>query len=284
MTVKRIRSPRNFFDPSTSPKTTYVEQLKSESQKVLHAATGGLHHVKRQKTTREFFDPSTSPKTTYVDQLKVESEKVYNGVPVVVDDTLGSRLSDDKLDVLVRNDSYLKDEAGEKYCGIKKLINTFISSHSKKYHQCLVLDGSKARTTKELLKVGVDHIDIPNDSEAYDDLVKFSKRTNGVISVHPMSLGDFLERNYNKTYNIIYMDTCGSYDNCPGRDIESCLDIMSNAQLDDDDVLVGITITSRCPGGKTSWKRCENHVKEAFGLRKCWEIEYGLMKTMFFKR
>jgi hypothetical protein len=285
MVAKRQRSARVFFDPSASAKTTYVDQLKNESQRLIGAARI-QRPTKRQRTTRDFFDPCVRASTTYVDKMMEESKKVVMNIDIVPRLDIIKLPKSDAFETLIRKESYNKDDTGEMYCGIKKLINTFISSHAKKHHKCLVLDAAKARTTKELLKVGVSRVDIPNDSETYHDLVKFSKRAgnDGIVKVHPMSLNKFLEVS-NNTFDIVYMDTCGTYENSPGRDVKTCLEALSNGNASlSDDPLLGVTITFRCPQGKKSWKSCEEHIRNAFGLQKCWEIQYGMMKTMFFNK
>lgn len=230
----------------------------------------------RTRTKPIFFNPSDPVKTTYYSLEKKTKRKrstkswvkVCNKKKLVIEG--------------LKFESYLKDEK-RKSCPLKEKVNKYIASVVKKNDSCLVLDGPKARTTKELSKKHVGYVAIPNNTTSVVELEKFAKKKKHVDTFR-MSLHD-LVKTTRKRYDVIYMDTCGFFTTGKEDDLKSTIDLCFYRNLLKEGGIFGVTVSSRTKGDiKDAFQKCEEWVTtQNPDMKLCWEIKYGHFRTMFFR-
>jgi hypothetical protein len=277
---------RVFLTPN---KKTYLTDLSVESRRnsmgvKYRDLRGGYKSVfvprrpvgTRQIKSRVFLTPN---KKTYLTDLSVESRHnsmgvKYRDLPTVVHGTpppIGG----------YKTDTYTKD-VQRRECEDKKLTNGFLERVVKAGDNCLVLDGSKARTSKHLLRGGAGSVLIPNYSSAFVALSKFSDRHDNVCVV-PKSLHDVVVTSP-ETFDVIYMDTCGFFTCNSDTDLKSSIERVFYRNMLNRGGVFGVTITSRTDGTVVDAKTlCDKWITTHSGLVNVFTHTYGQMTTMFYK-
>lgn len=222
----------------------------------------------RKVVKRQFYNPNVSTKTIFMDKV-LKKTKTKKKVKTTY----------------LKPEMYTKDTK-KKDCKVKVDVNTFLASNIKDGDKCIILDGSAAKSTSEILKKvpGVSTIEIPNFSNAYHDLNRRFKK-NDKVSVIPVTLYDFLASKTNCTpYDIMYLDTCGYFYTSQPDDLKSCVEmVFRNDMLKYDGGIIGLTVCKR--GSNIQWELCEKFFKfYSHAFTKIYEVEYGTMKTVFFKQ
>jgi hypothetical protein len=245
-------------------------------------ASGKIKHKRREerrkRKPRVFFTPSEPTKKTYISELEQESAKIRSDC-VKYTDLVRARNQPST------NDPYTKDSLRAE-CFDKKITNAFLANQAKRGSSCLILDGSKARTTKRLLSVGVGSVLIPNNNySTFTKLAEFAncERSAGKVSVVNDSLNDVVTST-RRRYDIIYMDTCGMFTTGSSIDLRSTIYACFYRKLLKEGGVFGLTITSRTNGTIVDAKNhCDQWVTKQSGLTNIFTHVYGPMITMFYK-
>ena len=268
--------PRVFLVPN---KKTYLTDLCVESRRSSGVPGVGVRPSPspRRIKPRVFLTPH---KKTYLTDLTVESRRNFMGVkyrdlPPVV------HCTPPPVDGY-KTDTYTKDVHAGAECGDKKLTNGFLERVVRAGDKCLILDGSKARTSKHLLRGGAGSILIPNYSSAFVALSKFAARHDNVCVV-PQSLHDVVVTSP-ETFDVIYMDTCGFFTCKSDTDLKSSIERVFYRHMLNEGGVFGVTITSRTDGTVVDAKAlCDKWITTHSGLTNVFTHTYGQMTTMFYK-
>jgi len=247
----------------------YLNPGSKTSGKIKHKR----REERRKRKPRVFFIPSEPTKKTYIGELEQESVKILSVKFIRARNQPSA------------NDPYTKDLLRAE-CINKKITNAFLATQAKRGSSCLILDGSKARTTKRLLSVDVGSVLIPNNNlSTYTKLAKFAncERSAGKVSVVNKSLNEVV-MSTRRRYDIIYMDTCGMFTTGTSIDLRSTIYACFHRNLLKEGGVFGLTITSRTNGTIVDAKyHCDEWVTKQSGLTNVFTHAYGSMITMFYK-
>lgn len=260
---------RNFLNPASSTKETFMDKCKN--------ITRTTRHPPRSRTTRTFLQPWVSTKTSFVSELDKESSTIVKH-SIWTTTTFPSHTTSLKKS----DDTYVKDDKVVE-CENKKVTNKFIAKHVKRGSVCLVLDGKRVRTTRRLLKVGVAHVHIPNhNQQSYEAIKNYSNDKSNVTTEHT-TLHTCIKSTKDR-YDLIYMDTCGMFTTNAKYDLKETIRKCFYRNLLKEGGIFGVTITSRTNGTITDAKQhCDEWIVEQSGLMNVFTHSYGNMTTMFYK-